>query len=1005
MATYSVFYVNNKGYQYSNVVSWSHYDDPLEVTLGRAAGNSRVWGDASQAVQQQVIDQIIQTADSDGLTVRDTAYLLAMARVESGFNPDAAAGTTSASGLGQFVDATGQAYGLDDSNRFDLTANVDALIAAYLDAKALADSRGLPEEYIYKFHHDGPTNDYGGLQLALSKIMPLVNLYERALLGGGAPSGGGNSSGGGSGGGSVGGVGPGDVLGLVPGAANGAMDRVKNLVELAKSVFLSPFVLDLSGDGLQTVNLSNGAHFDHEADGHAEKTAWISPEDGFLAWDRNGDGRINSGAELFGDQTVLADGSKGDGFAALSELDSNGDWKIDVNDQAWTDLKIWQDEGNDGFSSPDELHRLEDYGIASINVAGEDFQPNSSYFTDAQGVYHGYTTTFTRADGTTSELTDLWFEVDKTYSIATDLIVESTEIRALPNATGYGNMYDLRQAMARDSSGRLKTLVTEFVSQDDSQSRSETLSEILYTWAGSMDLDPTPYVSYSPLNAKAVAVVEQFVGENFGGGPLNGYPGQIDYLWQAYQGLSEFVYAQLMAQSRLKPYFDLVTYATDPASGQLDGALAAVGRQLDQLYAQNPLAGESDFLEFVRSVKGLVAEDTLNLDSLRVSSATSWLLDSYDEQRYIGTDQADVILGTSASEVIRAQGGNDTIIDVGSDNAIWGGDGNDSISVQSYGSNVVDGGSGDDLLRVSRDYPEASQYSVNTFSGGTGNDRTEGAAGADTYLFNRGDGQDVIEDDDFGYGTSQDAITFGAGIAIADLAIARLADDLIISINSTTDKLTIQNWFLGSEYRIENLQFSDGSRLGIDDVHTLMTVGTDGNDVVQSWDPDWSSPLVLTGYAGDDILTGAADNDILDGGAGNDTLAGGLGDDTYVFARGYGQDVIQENDATVGNQDRVSLGANALDVVFASSGTDLVMSLHGGTDSLTVQDFFGDSAHQTEVMQTADSKQLLNTQVDQLIQAMATFSADNGGITWDQALDQRPQDVEAVIAAYWQPAA
>lgn len=93
-----------------------------------------------------------------------------------------------------------------------------------------------------------------------------------------------------------------------------------------------------------------------------------------------------------------------------------------------------------------------------------------------------------------------------------------------------------------------------------------------------------------------------------------------------------------------------------------------------------------------------------------------------------------------------------------------------------------------------------------------------------------------------------------------------------------------------------------------------------------------------------------------------------------------------------------------LDVVLTQSGADLQIHLHGGTDVLTVSNWYSATSNHIEKLTSQNGKQLANTQVDQLIQAMATFSANNGGITWEQAIDTRPQDVQAVIAAYWQAA-
>ncbi|OUL16964.1 hypothetical protein B0X78_03015 [bacterium AM6] len=114
--------VQPRGAAYSSdrIKSWSHYREPIDQSDGRLHGNSRRWGDATPEVQSRVIDTLIESAREKGLTPRETAHVLAIARVESGFNPDAAAGTTSASGLGQFIDKTGNHYHLNNRNRFDV---------------------------------------------------------------------------------------------------------------------------------------------------------------------------------------------------------------------------------------------------------------------------------------------------------------------------------------------------------------------------------------------------------------------------------------------------------------------------------------------------------------------------------------------------------------------------------------------------------------------------------------------------------------------------------------------------------------------------------------------------------------------------------------------------------------------------------------------------------------------------------------------------------------------
>ena len=165
-------------YRSNQIESWSHYREPIDESRP-LHGQSRRWGDASPEVQSRVIDSLIESSREAGLTPRETAYVLAIARVESGFNPDAAAGTTSASGLGQFIDRTGKHYGLNNANRFDVDAQSDALVAHFVDNRNLARDRGQGEDYIYKYHHDGPTKDYGGLGLAQRKVAPHLDEYEQ----------------------------------------------------------------------------------------------------------------------------------------------------------------------------------------------------------------------------------------------------------------------------------------------------------------------------------------------------------------------------------------------------------------------------------------------------------------------------------------------------------------------------------------------------------------------------------------------------------------------------------------------------------------------------------------------------------------------------------------------------------------------------------------------------------------------------------------------------------
>ncbi|MDR3159544.1 MAG: hypothetical protein LBU11_11220 [Zoogloeaceae bacterium] len=764
---------------------------------------------------------------------------------------------------------------------------------------------------------------------------------------------------------------------------------------------VDPLVLDLDGDGVRFVGWDAGqAYFDLDGDGFATRNAWVSGEDAFLALDKNGDGVINDVGELFGNAEKT-------GYAALAELDENGDGVLDAADACFSGLRLWRDRNGDGVSQAEEIGTLEEVGIASIGVGYQDVAPQSG--NEGQVARQG---SFTWEDGRQGMTADVLLSFNPTHTRYVGEVRIDPEVLAVGNVKGYGRIPDLHIAMSLDASfGGYVLALAENLEADTFLADFETM---LIKWAGVEgivieQIDPGHQLN---VNAATGKVVFPLTGESFTLeqlGVIQRYAG-LDTLklkdghwWEtaqttastgeyyrlAYDGLSRNLLVKFaVASGFLADVAPGLSY--NPDTDQL-GVRASIDARMFASLLEAIADNASDsgaVTKYCLVIAALmeikpgaldILSDALIQFTYTVSTHELEPLFAVFEHVVLQKYDLGLVFGKTGGDTLRGGADNDVLLGLGGDDLLRGLD-------------------GDDIL-----------------NGGTGSDRLEGNAGSDVYVLSRGDGRDVINNDDYyTYSASVDTLKF-TDVASDELTgIHRQGNNLVLAYGET-DSVTVLNHFSAVYCQLDRYEFSDGKSLTFAELQKLYPIqvtgsytfgaeddnllGLDTDDTISAGNGDDT----IRGGAGNDALYGGNGNDVLEGGAGSDRLEGGAGDDVYHFSLGDGADAVF--DASGSDVAQFGEGVTAKRLWFSRQGNHLEVSVLGTEgDTLTFEHWYASASHQVEEFRLSDGALLKNAQVQALVDAMreATppdFGAADAGEEFSLGY---PEDLLELIGIQWE---
>ncbi|MCM1159578.1 MAG: hypothetical protein NC300_12950, partial [Bacteroidales bacterium] len=664
---------------------------------------------------------------------------------------------------------------------------------------------------------------------------------------------------------------------------------------------VDPLIFDLDGDGVETVSVKNGVNFDFDNNGFAEKIGWVGADDGLLVRDLNQNGRIDNGGELFGDWTAVAE---------------------DVNAvNGFEALKAFDENGDGVIDFHDGIYgelriwqdknlngAVDEGELMSLQTAGisaVSLDYNTINETDGQGNAHTQQGYYIKSDGSAALVEDVWFDKDAADTVATG---PSEDMVFLEETEAVRRLPDIT------GSGNQYSLH----------------QAMLRDGTGTLQALVEQYVQEEDLLARKAMLT------------------QMVYVWTGVADKNPFGRGENLADARKLEALEVIT-----------------GREFNSRYGKNPVAGAADYIE--QAFDRLI--DLYYIQMERQTSCAEMygiLIQNFDvDDRgnlYFGVDGLADYLAPVCGE--NPDRGRALLINFVKNLQVAGMI--NQIKEEELLGEVGELGEkyvhaleyiGDDTLFGSED--------GDILTGEAGNDILHGGKGNDTYLFNPGDGKDIIYEDG-----GEDRIVFGREIRPEDIRVSRDRWNLYLTNTMTGDRIQVNDYFRSGENVVEQIVFADGTVWNIKDTEESASYyyGTERNDTISAYNRIFACMATgsastggaievgvddyLYGWGGNDTLRGNLGDDHLIGGMGNDKLYGGDGNDAYLFDAGDGKDIIYED----GGIDRIVFGEGirAEDIRITRDSQNLHLTNRKTGDCITVNNYFRYENAQIESIEFAD---------------------------------------------------